>query len=131
MNTCRNGHLKVEAGRCKECEQAANRRKYARNPNAYKRRSQDYYQRHKRRVNHRALERHYQRTYGISLEQFRIMIERQGGLCAACRTDPATQLDHDHSTGKIRGALCLQCNAALGQVKDSQEKLRKLIAYLQ
>ena len=38
--------------------------------------------------------------------------------------------DHDHSTGKFRGWLCLRCNFALGMVNDKVDILEKLINYL-
>lgn len=40
-------------------------------------------------------------------------------------------VDHCHKTGKVRGALCFNCNAALGHVNDSIERLQKLVAYLE
>jgi hypothetical protein len=39
-------------------------------------------------------------------------------------------IDHDHTTGKIRGLLCFKCNSALGLFKDNKELLLKAIAYL-
>jgi len=59
------------------------------------------------------------------------MIERQGGVCAACRIDKPIHVDHDHVTGKVRGVLCFLCNQALGNVRDSTDRLRLLILYLE
>jgi len=39
-------------------------------------------------------------------------------------------LDHDHSTGKIRGFLCSNCNRAVGLMKDDPVRLIKASAYL-
>ena len=39
-------------------------------------------------------------------------------------------LDHDHTTGKFRGWICLRCNFALGMVKDNAEMLIALAEYL-
>lgn len=39
-------------------------------------------------------------------------------------------LDHDHKTGKYRGALCKTCNKALGAFKDDVEILLNAIKYL-
>jgi len=35
-----------------------------------------------------------------------------------------------HTTGKIRGLLCGNCNTALGLVKDSQDTLKAMLQYL-
>jgi hypothetical protein len=59
------------------------------------------------------------------------MIEAQGGLCALCRTRPATQVDHDHATGAIRGILCLLCNAGLGAFGDDPKVISSAIYYLE
>jgi hypothetical protein len=39
-------------------------------------------------------------------------------------------VDHCHTTGFVRGLLCFNCNAALGHVGDSADRLTKLIEYL-
>ena len=39
-------------------------------------------------------------------------------------------IDHDHETGKVRGLLCLQCNTALGLLKDNPKVLKKALKYL-
>ena len=38
--------------------------------------------------------------------------------------------DHDHTTGKFRGWICMRCNFALGMVKDNKETLLALVEYL-
>jgi len=38
--------------------------------------------------------------------------------------------DHDHTTGKFRGWLCMRCNCALGLVKDNAEILESLAKYI-
>lgn len=40
-------------------------------------------------------------------------------------------IDHNHSTGRVRGILCGKCNAALGLANDNIETLRGMIAYLE
>lgn len=52
-------------------------------------------------------------------------------VCELCDEKARTVFDHDHATGVFRGWLCDRCNRTLGQVKDSPELLRKLIAYLE
>lgn len=58
-----------------------------------------------------------------------------GGVCRICDSRPQKPkrlvLDHDHSTGAIRGFICGQCNTALGMAGDSPERLRQLANYLE
>jgi hypothetical protein len=73
-------------------------------------------------------------AYGISLAKFNEMLKAQGGGCAVCR-GPANgmgtfHVDHDHTTGVIRGLLCHSCNCALGLMKEDPKLLRKLIRYI-
>lgn len=70
------------------------------------------------------------RRYGVTEE----WIRSQPPTCAACggpfllKREP--QVDHCHTTGKVRGLLCRRCNVSLGLVKDSAKVLRGLLAYL-
>jgi hypothetical protein len=73
---------------------------------------------------------HFRQRYGISAAEVDEMIEQQGGLCAICRKRTPTQVDHDHASGKVRGVLCLECNAAIGAFKDSVRIVYQAIAYL-
>ena len=72
----------------------------------------------------------FKRRYGITAEQVDLMIRVQGGRCAICeRAASKLQVDHDHVTGLVRGMLCFNCNAGLGQVSDSVGHLKALLAY--
>lgn len=83
------------------------------------------------------------KCYGITVERYNEMLERQGGSCWICDRVNAdgTRLavDHDHSCcperkkscGRcVRGLLCTPCNNALGQFDDRVERLRRAIDYL-
>jgi hypothetical protein len=74
---------------------------------------------------------HLRRRYGIGAEEVKMLIDAQGGICPICRRRPATQVDHDHKTGRVRGVLCLYCNAAMGAFHDDPELIEKAIAYLE
>ena len=81
------------------------------------------------------------KRYGITKETYDEMLNIQNGVCAGCGTEGNTVLgkleqkflcvDHDHSTGKIRGLLCHSCNKALGLLQDNIETLKSLIRYLE
>jgi hypothetical protein len=43
----------------------------------------------------------------------------------------AVHVDHDHVTGTVRGVLCFTCNAALGQLQDDPEIIRRAADYLE
>lgn len=74
--------------------------------------------------------------FGITLEDYNSMIEKQGGVCAICgKEEPyngySLSVDHCHATGKVRGLLCSNCNRAIGLFKDSLEVIEKAISYLE
>ena len=75
------------------------------------------------------------RLYGITVEEYDAMLERQGGVCAICAGEETRgqrlAVDHCHATGKVRGLLCFSCNTTLGKFNDSQELLARAIKYLQ
>lgn len=75
------------------------------------------------------------RFWNMTVEQFEALKAKQGGTCALCpktESNPHKNLciDHDHTTGKIRGLLCDNHNRALGLFKDSIEDMEKAILYL-
>lgn len=80
--------------------------------------------------------RHLKRKYGISLEEYSTLLEKQEGVCALCRKGPEGSryeilvVDHDHETNEIRGLLCQQCNMALGRLGDNVESIERVLAYL-
>lgn len=79
----------------------------------------------------RVKDNNLKRGYGLSLVEWKQMLESQNGVCAVCRL-PMTQVnvDHDHLTGKVRGLLCQPCNNGLGCFKDSVSSLSSAIHYL-
>lgn len=73
----------------------------------------------------------------MTTEAYARLLALQGNACAICRKPFADgrskngpQVDHDHTTGYVRGVLCGRCNSALGHFYDSIENLCSAIAYL-
>jgi hypothetical protein len=74
--------------------------------------------------------------YGLTDEDYRHMLEKQGGVCAICHRKNGSNnrrlhVDHDHKTEKVRGLLCGTCNTGIGLLRDKLSMLYKAIAYLE
>lgn len=71
--------------------------------------------------------------YGISVEEYDAMFKEQNGVCKLCykeHTRRPLNVDHCHSTGKVRGLLCDKCNMALGLLNDDVKLIDKIKDYL-
>lgn len=70
--------------------------------------------------------------YKIPEEQVKLLWERK--ICDICgnlnKNSKKVCIDHCHTTGKVRGTLCDDCNTALGKFKDSIELLEQAVKYL-
>ncbi len=58
--------------------------------------------------------------YGLTPAEADKMMTDQKGLCGIC-SNPMKRvcIDHDHSTGLVRGLLCHKCNIKLPAVEDA------------
>jgi hypothetical protein len=75
------------------------------------------------------------KNFGLSLEKYNEMLHDQGYKCKVCgiaASDLNTNLcvDHNHSTKKVRGLLCSNCNTGLGMFKDNPTFLFLAATYL-
>lgn len=92
--------------------------------------------------------------YGLTPEDLSAMIGRQMNCCLGCGIgmtacggrkqirQTCQNIDHDHNASvpvdpvknphgiKVRGVLCAACNSALGAMKDSASRLRRLANFL-
>jgi hypothetical protein len=77
---------------------------------------------------------HLRRKFNITQERYEELLAAQGGGCAVCSKRPkpgkSLHVDHDHTTGAVRGLLCFSCNAALGHLRDDPALIDALMAYV-
>lgn len=79
--------------------------------------------------------RNLQTNYGITEDKYQEMLSNQNGCCAICQVEQSElsyrlYVDHDHTTGEVRGLLCKHCNSGIGLFKDNKNILSKAIDYL-
>ena len=108
------------------------------NKDKIKEKGKQYHQINKERIRKCYLTR----KYSITIEQVKIMLKEQDNKCAICNTEfeniiekpgkvkVGYNVDHDHTTGSVRGLLCSKCNRSIGLLQDSIEVLESAVKYL-
>ena len=83
-------------------------------------------------------DRRLRNRYGLSLKDFNRMLDSQNNSCMICdnkisifEKSNLVYVDHNHTTGEVRGLLCNTCNWGIGSFKDSPYLLKKAAAYLE
>ena len=61
-------------------------------------------------------------NYKLTIPMYDAILAHQGGVCYACQQPEHVAgrrlaVDHDHTTGLIRGLLCSRCNPVLGKLE--------------
>lgn len=101
-----------KTGPCRPCVYAKNERLRKTNPDKYTEQDRKY-------------------KYGVTKEQYLLLLKKQDSKCAICLIKDKLEIDHDHVTNKIRGLLCGRCNRAIGLFKDNPENTARATAYLE
>lgn len=88
------------------------------------------------RIRHPELSREWTlKKHGLTMDDFNNMILNQKNRCGICYKSFAkrseVKIDHNHTTGMVRGLLCNHCNTALGFTLDDIEILKSMILYLE
>jgi len=78
-------------------------------------------------------EAHLRRTFGITQADYDAILAMQRGGCAICGDIPpeGKSFHVDHLGDTIRGILCVQCNNALGLLRERTELAGRAAAYLE
>lgn len=79
------------------------------------------------------------KRFDLTPEDYERMYNEQQGKCKICNkfyelkaetSNKILHVDHCHSTGKVRGLLCTDCNQGIGHLKDSITLLESAIEYI-
>jgi len=75
------------------------------------------------------------RRFGMTIADYNSILNAQDGKCAICGKLASSAkrrfaLDHDHSTGKVRGLLCFRCNYGIGWFQEDPARLSRASEYL-
>lgn len=96
-------------------------------PARYKTHSKEY-------QNEANRKRYLKMHYGLTPKEVDMMLEKVEYKCEICKKsfkdNGKYNIDHCHSTNKVRGILCTKCNTGLGQFEDNTENMYKAIEYL-
>lgn len=95
-----------------------------------------------RYISKKSFKHRMKKKYGISVEQANEILESQEHKCSIClnsiffyvgksgNRNSVACIDHDHSTGNVRGILCHKCNVAIGFLRDDISLLDRAKSYL-
>ena len=89
----------------------------------------------KRDAKYRSWKSTIKKNFSLSVDDYNIIFASQNGCCKICnkhQTEFARRLgvDHCHTSGKVRGLLCDNCNRGIGFLGDSDEILLSAMNYL-
>jgi len=116
---------------CKPCHLEYGRERYA-NPEAFQRRKMksDIYKERRKKSSRKW---YLKSNYGITEEKYLELLNYENGKCWICKNsyDYFLHVDHDHTTGKIRGLLCGKCNRGIGLFDDNKNIVRSAADYLE
>jgi hypothetical protein len=133
MRTCKTCGLKATNNKELELFQRGSSYKFGRKPHCKK----CYLSKGSMINSNNSLERRCKK-FGITVEEYNSFVSIQNNSCAICKKHKDDfsgrgnnfHIDHCHSSGKVRGLLCNNCNAGLGQFKDDIQSLENAIQYL-
>lgn len=119
---------RVKTGRSASCK------------SCHKKRAAIFYNENIKGNSHKLRQRSLLSKYNLTIEDYDAILKEQGGVCAICGNhEIATTkyggikrlaIDHDHSTGEVRGILCNKCNIALSMLDENLDILASAASYL-
>lgn len=127
--------------RCRECSGLCYKEWADKNPHKIKakndkntKKRQEKYSSPNGRLKYKDME--LRRTFGISLEDYHVMLQAQNGVCDICKKENPSKkdkyfsVDHNHKTDQVRGLLCLHCNRGIGCFFENVQIMLNAIEYI-
>lgn len=122
------------ASMCKPCHNEYSRKYYKENIDEARKYNKKRYNENKEMFR----ESNLRSKYGLSLDEWNRMNNKQGGLCMICgktqserhKTFKHLCVDHNHTTGGVRGLLCHPCNTAIGLLYEDSKLFERAGKYL-
>jgi hypothetical protein len=137
-------------GKCRQCYMIVQSPKYYRknrkaileqkkeyaeeNKEAISEQRKEYARENKDVIRNRGRKYKLWKLFRLTPEEWETILKYQGGVCAISGKPPVTRAlaaDHDHKTGRIRGALAMDMNRGLAFFRDDPALLRKAADYLE
>lgn len=115
---------------CKECNRKSVKEYHQKNKDARLTKMAEYRCKNRTKIKERKLIA----KYGLTFADKKRMLEHQNYKCLIGLEKislKTAQVDHCHTTGKIRGLLCRECNVGLGMFTDRVDSLKRAIKYLE
>jgi hypothetical protein len=81
----------------------------------------------------KARDGYLKRTYGITVDEYDRLLAAQSGGCAICGGQSGGKnlaVDHDHSTGEVRGLLCKRHNTAIARWLKTPDELQAASSHI-
>lgn len=68
--------------------------------------------------------------YGLSVDDLAAFRRKHNERCGICMATENLHIDHNHSTGELRGLLCPNCNSAIGKLREDPALFAAALTYL-
>lgn len=124
-------HWGIKRGQCRACTSKRNREYGRANRERRNERLRDWRRENPEAARAKDLRARLMRKYGLTPDEVAAMRAAQDERCLLCdSTERELVVDHDHSTGRVRGLLCRSCNTIVGQLELAPLLVARLGEYL-
>lgn len=122
------GYSQKSYGRTREKQLAQGRARYQKN----REKVAQYWKEFRKKFPEKGRDWQLRRDYGITLKDYNEMLRLQNNSCKLCEVSPIKKpaVDHNHTTGKVRGIVCQGCNIVIGFFESRPQAVDNVKQYL-